>query len=78
VVVRSYTLSRLDAVSGSRLGAAAVSKPAAAALPPIPNACDILNLRLGPVNLDLLGLVVRTNQLASALNAILALVPRTG
>jgi hypothetical protein len=92
---------------------AAVSKPASGAqLPPIPNACDILNLRLGPINLDLLGLVVRTNQinvridavpgegnllgnllcsitglldpqtagvsnLAAALNAILALVPRT-
>ena len=92
---------------------AAVSKPASGAqLPPIPNACEILNLRLGPITLDLLGLVVRTNQinvridavpgegnllgnllcsitglldpqtagvsnLAAALNAILALVPRT-
>jgi hypothetical protein len=92
---------------------AAVSKAATGAqLPPIPGACDILNLRLGPINLDLLGLVVRTNQinlridavpgegnllgnllcsitglldpqtagvsnLAAALNAILALVPRT-
>ena len=92
---------------------ATLSKPASGAqLPPIPNACDILNLRLGPINLDLLGLVVRTNQinvridavpgegnllgnllcaitglldpqtagvsnLAAALNAILALVPRT-
>jgi len=93
---------------------AAVSPGAAAAqVPPIPDACQILNLRLGPINLDLLGLVVRTNrinvridavpgpgnllgnllcaitglldpqataarQLAPALNAILALVPRTG
>jgi len=92
---------------------AALSKPAAAAqLPPIPNACEILNLVLGPIRLDLLGLVVRTNrinvridavpgpgnllgnllcaitgildpqatsarQLAPALNALLALVPRT-
>jgi hypothetical protein len=82
-------------------------------VPPIPNACEILDLVLGPINLDLLGLVVRTNRinaridavpgpgnllgnllcaitglldpqtasrpdLASALNAILALVPRTG
>jgi hypothetical protein len=82
-------------------------------LPPIPNACEVLNLVLGPIRLNLLGLVVRTNQinvridavpgpgnllgnllcaitgildpqtastrdLASALNAILALVPRTG
>ena len=93
---------------------ATVSKvPAAAQVPPIPNACEILDLVLGPINLDLLGLVVRTNRinvridavpgpgnllgnllcaitglldpqtagapnLASALNAILALVPRTG
>jgi hypothetical protein len=93
---------------------ATVSKGAAAAqLPPIPGACEVLNLRLGPINLDLLGLVVRTNainlridavpgqgnllgnllcaitglldpqaasasNLGSALNAILALVPRTG
>jgi hypothetical protein len=82
-------------------------------LPPIPGACEILNLVLGPITLDLLGLVVRTNlinvridavpgegnllgnllcaitgildpqtatarQQAPALNAILALVPRTG
>jgi hypothetical protein len=93
---------------------AALSKaPSAAQLPPIPNACQILNLVIGPINLDLLGLVVRTNRInvridavpgpgnllgnllcaitglldpqtatarqqASALNAILALVPRTG
>jgi hypothetical protein len=84
-----------------------------AQLPPIPNACEILNLVLGPINLDLLGLVVRTNQInvridavpgpgnllgnllcaitgildpqtasardqSAALNALLALVPRTG
>lgn len=83
-------------------------------LPPLPpgNGCRILSLDLGPINLNLLGLVVRTNQiqlridavqgpgnllgnllcgitgildpqgvtrgqLAAALNAILALVPRT-
>ena len=95
---------------------AALSSVATAAqppVPPIPGACEVLNLRLGPINLDLLGLVVRTNriqvridavpgpgnllgnllcavtglldpqtagvrQLAPALNAILALVPRTG
>ena len=93
---------------------AALSKSSSAAqVPPIPNACEILNLVLGPINIDLLGLVVRTNrinvridavpgpgnllgnllcaitglldpqatsarQLAPALNAILALVPRTG
>jgi hypothetical protein len=92
---------------------ASLTKPATAAqnLPPLPNACQILNLQLGPINLNLLGLVIRTNainvridaqrgpgnllgnllcgitgaldpgnatlsQLAAALNAILALVPR--
>jgi hypothetical protein len=104
---------RRVAESGVRMPAAVSSAPAAAQLPPIPNACEILNLVLGPIRLDLLGLVVRTNQinvridavpgpgnllgnllcaitgildpqatsardLASALNAILALVPRTG
>jgi hypothetical protein len=99
---------------GVRMPAAVSSGGATTAqVPPIPGACEILNLRLGPINLDLLGLVVRTNrinvridavpgpgnllgnllcaitglldpqatgarQLAPALNAILALVPRTG
>ena len=87
------------------------SAATAAQLPPLPNACTILNLSIQPINLNLLGLVVRTNridlridaqrgpgnllgnllcaitgildpqsaatsQLAAALNAILALVPR--
>ena len=98
---------------GVRMPATVSKAPAAAQLPPIPNACEILDLVLGPINLDLLGLVVRTNRinvridavpgpgnllgnllcaitglldpqtasrpdLASALSAILALVPRTG
>jgi hypothetical protein len=93
--------------------AALSGAPSTAQLPPIPNACEILNLVVGPITLDLLGLVVRTNRInvridavpgpgnllgnllcaitglldpqtasvrqqASALNAILALVPRTG
>jgi hypothetical protein len=97
-------------LSGAASSAATAAQPP---VPPIPGACEILNLRLGPINLDLLGLVVRTNriqvridavpgpgnllgnllcaitglldpqataanQLAPALNAILALVPRTG
>ena len=96
-----------------RMPAALSGGAAAAQLPPIPNACEILNLVLGPIRLDLLGLVVRTNRInvridavpgpgnllgnllcaitglldpqatsarqqAAALNAILALVPRTG
>jgi hypothetical protein len=109
-------------LAGRRVVERGVSMPAVlssdvqgAQLPPIPGACEILNLRLGPITLDLLGLVVRTNRInvridavpgegnllgnllcaitgildpqtatagardqAAALNAILALVPRTG
>jgi hypothetical protein len=100
---------RMPATLSGGTAAAAAQPP----VPPIPGACEILNLRLGPINLDLLGLVVRTNRIqvridavpgpgnllgnllcaitglldpqtaavrqqAPALNAILALVPRTG
>jgi hypothetical protein len=98
---------------GVTMPAALSADAEAAQLPPIPNACEILNLVLGPIRLDLLGLVIRTNRInvridavpgpgnllgnllcaitglldpqatsarqqAPALNAILALVPRTG
>lgn len=104
---------RRVAQRGVVMPAALSARPDAAQVPPIPNACEILDLVLGPIRLDLLGLVVRTNrinlridavpgpgnllgnllcaitglldpqaasarQLAPALNAILALVPRTG
>ena len=41
-------------------------------LPPLPpgNACAILALNLGPVNLNLLGLVVRTNEIQLRIDAI--------
>jgi hypothetical protein len=91
---------------------ARLTKPATSAqLPPTPNACQILNLVLQPIDLNLLGLRVRTSQiqvliegvrgpgnllgnllcgitgildpstastrqLAAAMNAVLALVPR--
>jgi hypothetical protein len=105
--------NRRVAERGVRMPAAVTSGVQAAQVPPIPGACEILNLRLGPINLDLLGLVVRTNRInlridavpgpgnllgnllcaitglldpqtagvrqqAPALNALLALVPRTG
>ncbi len=98
---------------GVTMPAALSEAPAAAQLPPIPKACEILNLVIGPINLDLLGLVIRTNRInvridavpgpgnllgnllcaitglldpqatsarqqAPALNAVLALVPRSG
>lgn len=96
---------------GVRMPVRASRAPLVSQVPPIPGACQVLNLVLGPINLDLLGLVVRTNRInlridavpgpgnllgnllcaitglldpqaagarqsASALNAILALVPR--
>jgi hypothetical protein len=104
---------RRVAERGLKMPAALSQGVTAAQLPPIPNACEILDLVLGPIRLDLLGLVVRTNRInvridavpgpgnllgnllcaitglldpqatsarqqAPALNAILALVPRTG
>lgn len=41
-------------------------------LPPLPpgNACAILALNLGPVNLNLLGLVVRTNEIQLRIDAV--------
>ena len=38
------------------------SGASSAQLPPLPNSCQILNLVLGPINLNVLGLVVRTNR----------------
>jgi hypothetical protein len=39
-------------------------------LPTIPNSCQVLNLVLGPINLNLLGLVVRTNQINVRIDAV--------
>ena len=46
------------------------AKAAQQPLPDIPNACQVLNLTLGPINLDLLGLVVRTNQIQVRIDAV--------
>jgi hypothetical protein len=40
------------------------------ALPDIPNACQVLNLRLQPITLNLLGLVVRTNDINVRIDAV--------
>jgi hypothetical protein len=42
----------------------------AAQVPPIPGACQVLNLVLGPINLNLLGLSVRTNQINVRIDAV--------
>src|SRR5262245_26820873 len=52
--------------SGVRMPASvagAGSGAKASQVPPIPGACQVLNLVLGPINLNLLGLSVRTNQI---------------
>jgi hypothetical protein len=41
-----------------------------AQVPPIPGACNVLNLVLGPINLNLLGLVVRTNRINIRIDAV--------
>lgn len=41
-----------------------------AQVPPIPGACQVLNLVLGPINLNLLGLSVRTNQINLRIDAV--------
>jgi hypothetical protein len=68
---------------GVRLPAAVANSGAAAAgarasqvpplpLPPLPagNACSILSLDLGPINLNVLGLVIRTNQIQLRIDAV--------
>jgi len=42
----------------------------ASQLPPIAGACQVLNLVLGPINLNLLGLSVRTNQINLRIDAV--------
>ena len=56
--------------SGAGAGPAVAAKAAQQPLPDIPTACEVLNLTLGPINLDLLGLVVRTNQIQVRIDAV--------
>jgi len=60
--------ARTVSVPASLVGAGSGAK--AAQVPPIPGACQILNLVLGPINLNLLGLVVRTNQINLRIDAV--------
>ena len=62
---------RLPATVGNATGAGA-ARASQVPLPPLPpgNACSILSLDLGPVNLNLLGLVVRTNQIQLRIDAV--------
>ncbi|MBE2314708.1 hypothetical protein DVA67_001885 [Solirubrobacter sp. CPCC 204708] len=53
-------------------GGAQASQVPPLPLPPLPagNACSILSLDLGPINLNVLGLVVRTNQIQLRIDAV--------
>jgi hypothetical protein len=74
---KTYAVGRLVGKAHGKRIAKNVRIPArlnngasAAQLPPIPNSCQILNLVLGPINLNLLGLVVRTNQINLRIDAV--------
>jgi hypothetical protein len=62
------TVANATGTAGGGAQAAQVPVP----LPPLPpgNACSILSLDLGPINLNLLGLVVRTNQIQLRIDAV--------
>jgi hypothetical protein len=62
--------ARTVTLPASVLGAGDGSGAKAAQVPPIPGACQILNLVLGPITLNLLGLVVRTNQINLRIDAV--------
>jgi hypothetical protein len=63
---------RLPATVANASGTAKASQVPPLPLPPLPagNACSILALDLGPINLNLLGLVVRTNQIQLRIDAV--------
>ncbi len=68
---KTQRVSKKNVVMPATATGAGPATPAKAAqVPPIPGACQVLNLVLGPINLNLLGLVVRTNQINVRIDAI--------
>jgi hypothetical protein len=63
---------RMPAQVAHASGGAARASQVPLPLPPLPpgNACSILALDLGPINLNVLGLVVRTNQIQLRIDAV--------
>ena len=59
-------------LANASAAAAKASQPPPLPLPPLPagNACAILALDLGPINLPVLGLVGRTNQIQLRIDAV--------
>ena len=68
--LRGSLRGRRVVARGVRMPVQASRGALAAQVPPIPNACEVLNLVLGPINLDLLGLVVRTNRINLRIDAV--------
>jgi hypothetical protein len=66
------TVANASAPAQAADGTASASQVPPLPLPPLPagNACSILSLDLGPINLNLLGLVVRTNQIQLRIDAV--------
>ena len=62
------------AVANNATTAGSSAHSSQAPLPPLPpgNACSILSLDIGPINLNLLGLVIRTNQIQLRIDAVQA------
>ena len=62
--IKPRTVRMPASVAGTASGAKASQ------FPPIPGACTILNLSIAPINLNLLGLSVRTNQIDLRIDAV--------
>jgi hypothetical protein len=75
---KTYAVGKLTGrLAGKKVTKHGVKMPVAltqtaqsAQLPPIPGACQILNLSIQPINLNLLGLSVRTSRIDVAIDAI--------
>jgi hypothetical protein len=68
---RLYAVVRARSRSGRQVQRAiAIPKARTAQITPTPGACQVLNLTLGPIDLTLLGLRVRTNQIDLRVEAI--------
>ena len=70
--VRRTNVRMPATLANASAAAAKANQPPPLPLPPLPpgNACAILALDLGPINLPVLGLVVRTNQIQLRIDAV--------
>ena len=61
-----------NAAAGSSQAHSSQVPPLPLPLPPLPagNACSVLSLNLGPINLNVLGLVIRTNEIQLRIDAV--------